>query len=159
MDDNIKELVLKHEREISQLTALQQIIAEQTDKLTASIEAMSKAIVEIKAVLETQNQELKTALDMKKELVEMSKSFILDKEHQRETNKRTFERIERLEGEVQELNSKIDELIASTTLARWLDGGFKVLSKKAAVYILLILGLMVLAAFLGVDLHNFIRSK
>ena len=59
---------------------------------------------------------------------------------------------------MQEVKEELIKLRDSTTFARWLDDGFKVLSKKSAVAILLILGLIVLGAFLGIDLHNLLRK-
>ena len=157
--DELKELVLKHEREISQLTAIQKVMVEQVNKLADSIETMSKAIVEIKTAIEQQGKELKAAMDIKDELLEVNKILLLDRQQQQDTNQRIFERIENLEEEIQELKEEIKKLSDSTTFARWLDGGFKVLSKRAAVFILLALGLMILGAFLGIDLHHFIRKN
>ena len=156
--DEIKELVLKHEREISQLTAIQQVMVEQINKLTESIETMSEAIVEIKTAIKQQGKELKTAMDIKNELLEINKTLLLERQNQKDTNKRIFERIERLESNMQEVKEELIKLRDSTTFARWLDDGFKVLSKKSAVAILLILGLIVLGAFLGIDLHNLLRK-
>ena len=156
--DDIKELVLKHEREISQLTAIQQVMVEQINKLTESIETMSEAIVEIKTAIKQQGKELKTAMDIKNELLEINKTLLLERQNQKDTNKRIFERIERLESNMQEVKEELIKLRDSTTFARWLDDGFKVLSKKSAVAILLILGLIVLGAFLGIDLHNLLRK-
>ena len=51
--DNLKELVLKHEREISQLTALQEVMSKQLNKMTESMETVSTAIVEIKTAIKT----------------------------------------------------------------------------------------------------------
>ena len=157
--DELKELVLKHEREISQLTAIQEVVSKQLSKMTESMETVSTAIVEIKTAIKQQSQELKTALDTKKELLEINKSLLLERQQQKDTNQRIFERIENLEEEIQELKEEIRKLSDSTTFARWLDGGFKVLSKRAAVFILLALGLMILGAFLGIDLHHFIRKN
>ena len=156
--DDIKELVLKHEREIPQLTAIQQVMVEQINKLTESIETMSEAIVEIKTAIKQQGKELKTAMDIKNELLEINKTLLLERQNQKDTNKRIFERIERLESNMQEVKEELIKLRDSTTFARWLDDGFKVLSKKSAVAILLILGLIVLGAFLGIDLHNLLRK-
>ena len=155
--DEIKELVLKHEREISQLTAIQKVMVEQVNKLADSIETMSKAIVEIKTAIEQQGKELKAAMDIKDELLEVNKILLLDRQQQQDTNQRIFERIEELEANVKDLKEEVKKLRDSTTFARWLDGGFKILSKRAAVFILLALGLMVIGAFLGIDLHHLIR--
>ncbi len=157
--DGLKELVLKHEREISQLTAIQEVMSKQLSKMTESMETVSAAIVEIKTAIKQQNQELKVALDTKRELLEINKALLLERQQQKDTNQRIFERIEKLEQEMQELKGEIKKLSESTTFARWLDGGFKVLSKRAAVFILLALGLMILGAFLGIDLHNLIRKN
>jgi len=119
---------------------------------------MSKAIVEIKTAIEQQGKELKAAMDIKDELLEINKTLLLDKQSQKDTNKRIFERIEKLESNMQELKEELRKLRDSTTFARWLDGGFKILSKRAAVFILLALGLAVLGAFLGIDLHNLLRK-
>jgi len=102
-------------------------------------------------------EELKTAINIKNELVEISKSLLVERQQQRDTNQRIFERIEKLEDSVEGLKEEVKKLSDSTTFARWLDGGFKILSKRAAVFILLALGLMVIGAFLGIDLHHLIR--
>ncbi len=159
MDGEIKELVLKHEREISELAAIQKVMLEQVNKLTESIDTVSKAIVEIKTAIEQQGKELKAAIDIKNELLEVNKTLLLDRQAQKDTNQRIFERIEKLEANVEELKEEVRKLRDSTTFARWLDGGFRVLSKKAAVIILLALGLTVLGAFLGVDLHHLLRKN
>ena len=158
MDEGIKELVLKHEREISELTAIQKVMVNQVNKLAESIETMSKAIVEIKTAIEQQGKELKVAIDIKNELLEINKTLLVDRQSQKDTNKRIFERIEKLESNMQDLKEELGKLRDSTTFARWLDGGFKILSKRAAVFILLALGLAVLGAFLGIDLHNLLRK-
>ena len=158
MDGEIRELVLKHEREILELAAIQKVMLEQVNKLTESIDTVSKAIVEIKTAIEQQGKELKAAMDIKNELLEINKTLLLDKQSQKDTNKRIFERIEKLESNMQELKEELRKLRDSTTFARWLDGGFKILSKRAAVFILLALGLAVLGAFLGIDLHNLLRK-
>ncbi len=157
--DELKELVLKHEREISQLTAIQRVMVEQVESMNKAINRISDAIVKIEVAVEQQGRELKTALDIKNELIEISKSLLLERQQQKDTNQRIFERIENLEAEIQELKTEVKKLSDSTTLARWLDGGFKILSKRAAVVILFVLGLMILGAFLGVDLHNLIRKN
>jgi len=159
VDGELKELVLKHEREISELTAIQRVMVNQVNKLTESIETMSKVIVEIKTAIEQQGKELKTAIDIKDELLEINKTLLVDRQSQKDTNKRIFERIEKLEGNMQELKEELRKLQDSTAFARWLDGGFKVLSKRAAVVVLFVLGLMILGAFLGIDLHNLIRKN
>jgi predicted nuclease with TOPRIM domain len=133
-------------------------MVEQINKLTESIETMSEAIVEIKTAIKQQGKELKTAMDIKNELLEINKTLLLERQTQKDTNKRIFERIERLESNMQEVKEELIKLRDSTTFARWLDDGFKVLSKKSAVAILLILGLIVLGAFLGIDLHNLLRK-
>ena len=157
--DEIKELVLKHEREISQLTAIQEVMVEQIKGMNKAINKISDAIAKIEVAVEQQGKELKAALDVKNELIEISKSLLLERQQQKDTNQRIFERIEKLEAEIQELKTEVKKLSDSTTLARWLDGGFKILSKRAAVIILLALGLMVIGAFLGIDLHHFLRKN
>ena len=157
--DDIKELVLKHEREISQLTAIQEVMVEQIKGMNKAINKISDAIAKIEVAVEQQGKELKAALDVKNELIEISKSLLLERQQQKDTNQRIFERIEKLEAEIQELKTEVKKLSDSTTLARWLDGGFKILSKRAAVIILLALGLMVIGAFLGIDLHHFLRKN
>ena len=157
--DDIKELVLKHEREISELTAIQKVMVNQVNKLAESIETMSKAIIEIKTAIEQQGRELKTALDIKNELLEVNKSLLLERQQQKDTNQRIFERIEKLEENVEAVRDEVKKLTESTAFARWLDGGFRVVSKKAAIFVLLALGLMILGAFLGIDLHHLIRQN
>ncbi|RUM41262.1 MAG: hypothetical protein DSY34_04030 [Desulfurobacterium sp.] len=127
--------------------------------MTESMETVSTAIVEIKTAIKQQHEELKVALDTKNDLLEMNKNLLLERQQQKETNRRIFERIESLEKDLKELKESVDKLSDSTTFARWLDGGFKVLSKKAAVVILFVLGLMILGAFLGIDLHNLIHKN
>ena len=157
--DDIKELVLKHEREISQLSAIQEIMVEQIKEMNATVSKISDAITKIEVAIEQQREELKTAINIKNELVEISKSLLVERQQQRDTNQRIFERIEKLEDSVEGLKEEVKKLSDSTTFARWLDGGFKVLSKRAAVVILFVLGLMILGAFLGIDLHNLIRKN
>ena len=157
--DELKELVLKHEREISQLTAIQKVMVEQVSKTGETLDAVKEAITEIKLAIEEQRKELKVAIEIRDKIEEFSQTLLLEKNNQKQTNQRIFERIENLEQEIQELKEEIKKLSDSTTFARWLDGGFKVLSKRAAVFILLALGLMILGAFLGIDLHHFIRKN
>ena len=157
--DGLKELVLKHEREISQLTAIQKVMVEQVSKTGETLDAVKEAITEIKLAIEEQRKELKVAIEIRDKIEDFSQALLLEKNNQKQTNQRIFERIENLEEEIQELKEEIRKLSDSTTFARWLDGGFKVLSKRAAVFILLALGLMILGAFLGMDLHHFIRKN
>jgi uncharacterized protein YhaN len=157
--DELKELVLKHEREISQLTAIQKVMVEQVSKTGETLDAVKEAITEIKLAIEEQRKELKVAIEIRDKIEDFSQALLLEKNNQKQTNQRIFERIENLEQEIQELKEEIKKLSDSTTFARWLDGGFKVLSKRAAVFILLALGLMILGAFLGIDLHHFIRKN
>ena len=157
-NDNIKDLVLKHEREISQLTAIQEILIKQINKIGEAVETISAAIVEIKATIKQQNKELKMALDTKKELLEINKTLLLEREQQKDINQRLFERIERLEKDVKDIKKEVEAISESTQFARWLDGGFKTLSKRAAAFILLALALIVLGAFLGIDLHHLLRK-
>ena len=157
--DELKELVLKHEREISQLTAIQKVMVEQVSKTGETLDAVKEAITEIKLAIEEQRKELKIAIEIRDKIEDFSQALLLEKNNQKQTNQRIFERIENLEQEIQELKEEIRKLSDSTTFARWLDGGFKVLSKRAAVFILLALGLMVIGAFLGIDLHHFIRRN
>ena len=157
--DGLKELVLKHEREISQLTAIQKVMVEQVSKTGETLDAVKEAITEIKLAIEEQRKELKVAIEIRDKIEDFSQALLLEKNNQKQTNQRIFERIENLEQEIQELKEEIKKLSDSTTFARWLDGGFKVLSKRAAVFILLALGLMILGAFLGIDLHHFIRKN
>jgi len=157
--DNLKELVLRHEREISQLAAIQKIMVEQVEGMNKAINRISDAIVKIETAVERQGEELKAALDIKNELVEISKSLLLERQQQKDTNQRIFERIEKLESDVREMKEEIKKLSDSTTLARWLDGGFKILSKRVAVFVLFALSLIILGAFLGIDLHHLIRKN
>ncbi|WP_456459696.1 hypothetical protein [Desulfurobacterium sp.] len=155
--DDIKELVLKHEREISQLIAIQNIMAEQVNKTVETLNAVKEAIAEVKIALEEQRKELKTAIEIRDKLEEVNQNLVLEENQQKQTNKRIFERIESLESNMREVRTEIKKLSESTEFARWLDGGFKVASKKAAVFVLFALGLMILGAFLGIDLHHLLR--
>ncbi|WP_456436899.1 hypothetical protein [Desulfurobacterium sp.] len=155
--DDIKELVLKHEREISQLIAIQNIMVEQVNKTVETLNAVKEAIAEVKIALEEQRKELKTAIEIRDKLEEVNQNLVLEKNQQKQTNKRIFERIESLESNMREVRTEIKKLSESTEFARWLDGGFKVASKKAAVFVLFALGLMILGAFLGIDLHHLLR--
>ena len=155
--DEIKNLVLKHEREISHLAALQKVMSEQLAKITTSIESISTAIIEMKTAIEQQSKELKLALDMKKELLDINKTLLLEKQSQKETNSRVFERIEAIESRLDVIDDKLLELKESTTFSRWLNDGFKNLSGRASVLFLLILGLLVLGALLGIDIHKLIH--
>ena len=157
--DELKELVLKHEREISQLTAIQKVMVEQVSKTGETLDAVKEVITEIKLAIEEQRKELKVAIEIRDKIEDFSQALLLEKNNQKQTNQRIFERIENLEQEIQELKEEIKKLSDSTTFARWLDGGFKVLSKRAAVFILLALGLMILGAFLGMDLHHLIHKN
>ncbi len=157
-DSKINELVLKHEREISQLTAMQEILVKQTERATETLEALKDALGEIKLSIEEQRKELKVAIEIRDKLDEFTQNFLIQKNSQEQTNHKLFEKIEALEGEVEGLKQEIKKLSEATQFARWLDGGFRILSKRAAVFILLALGLMVLGAFLGIDLHQLIRK-
>ncbi|SMO76089.1 hypothetical protein SAMN06269117_12715 [Balnearium lithotrophicum] len=157
--DEIKELVLKHEREISQLTAIQQVLVQQTEKTTETLTALKDAITEIKVSIEEQRKELKIAIEIRDKVDSINQNLLVEKNNQKQTNQKIFEKIENLEKEIEELKNRMEEISENTTFARWLDGGFKTLSKKTAVLILMALGLMILGAFLGVDLHHFIRRN
>ena len=159
MDGELKELVLKHEREISQLTAIQQILVQQTERATETLEALKDALTEIKLSIEKQRKELKVAIEIRDRLDELSNNLLIEKNNQKQTNQKLFEKIETLEVELEALKEEVKKLSEATQFARWLDGGFKVLSKRAAVFILFVLALMILGAFLGIDLHHFIRQK
>ena len=159
MDDSkINELVLKHEREISQLTAMQEILVKQTERATETLEALKDALGEIKLSIEEQRKELRVAIEIRDKLDEFTQNFLIQKNSQEQTNHKLFEKIEALEAEVEGLKQEIKKLSEATQFARWLDGGFRILSKRAAVFILLALGLMILGAFLGIDLHQLIRK-
>lgn len=160
MENNIKinELVLKHEREISQLTTMQEILVKQTERATETLEALKDALGEIKLSIEEQRKELRVAIEIRDKLEEFTQNFLIEKNSQKQTNHKLFEKIESLEVEVEGLKQEIKKLSEATQFARWLDGGFRILSKRAAVFILLALGLMILGAFLGVDLHQLIRK-
>ncbi len=160
MENNIRinELVLKHEREISQLTTMQEILVKQTERATETLEALKDALGEIKLSIEEQRKELRVAIEIRDKLEEFTQNFLIEKNSQKQTNHKLFEKIESLEVEVEGLKQEIKKLSEATQFARWLDGGFRILSKRAAVFILLALGLMILGAFLGVDLHQLIRK-
>ena len=158
MDGELKELVLKHEREISQLTAIQQILVQQTEKATETLEALKDALAEIKLSIEEQRKELKVAIEIRDRLDELGNNLLIEKNNQKQTNQRLFEKIETLEVELEALKKEVKKLSEATQFARWLDGGFKVLSKRAAVFILFALALMILGAFLGIDLHRLVRN-
>jgi len=157
-DSKINELVLKHEREISQLTAMQEILVKQTERATETLEALKDALGEIKLSIEEQRKELRVAIEIRDKLDEFTQNFLIQKNSQEQTNHKLFEKIEALEAEVESLKQEIKKLSEATQFARWLDGGFRILSKRAAVFILLALGLMILGAFLGIDLHQLIRK-
>ena len=42
--DELKDLVLKHEREISELTAIQKVLTKQVSKMTETLEAVKEAL-------------------------------------------------------------------------------------------------------------------
>jgi septal ring factor EnvC (AmiA/AmiB activator) len=155
---DINELVLKHEREISQLMAIQQILVQQTEKATETLEALKEALTEIKVSIEEQRKELRVAIEIRDKIEEFAQSLIEERAAQKQTNQKIFEKIEHLERKVDALEKDINRLSDSTAFARWLDGGFKTLSKRAAVFILLTLALIVLGAFLGIDLHHLLRK-
>ena len=156
--DELKELVLKHEREISELTAIQKVLTKQVSKMTETLEAVKEAIAEINIAIQEQKKELKTAIEVRDKIEALRETLLTEKENQKATTARIFTRIEKVESEIRELKQEIEKLSESTAFAQWLGEGFSTLSKKAAVFVLLALVLMILGVFLGIDLHSLIRK-
>ncbi|WP_456465475.1 hypothetical protein, partial [Desulfurobacterium sp.] len=109
-DSKINELVLKHEREISQLTAMQEILVKQTERATETLEALKDALGEIKLSIEEQRKELKVAIEIRDKLDEFTQNFLIQKNSQEQTNHKLFEKIEALDGEVEGLKQEIKKL-------------------------------------------------